>query len=669
MTTTAPDLEWARDQITTYRERYPDYELYASVLKDVLDQAVPKLAPLSIVTARPKSIASFGEKIWRKRDRYRQPVNRMTDLCGARVITHTAAQVRVVSEFIEQHFEIDWDNTVDVGQRLKPTEFGYRSVHYIVKFKRGVFPSAEVDVDVPSLLYRMPNRRAEVQVRTILEHAWADILHDLVYKSPFRVPEQWVREVAGLAALLEGADASVARIQEGLAAFRASYGDYLSREQMHEEIEKLAIVLEHDPGNADLANRIGKLAITLGEWSVAIRVLGAAARTRNPAVLRDLGIAVCKLHETRPEGRKFRQGQRLIERAVALDDRDWDALSSLAGTWRGIDDAQARRLYRRALEADPTNSYPLGNVLAYEIAEQKDLSVVALMGPTIEAAIARSREQAEVGINLPWAYYSVAKFHLLLGRPYDGLAAYAKAIDVTTADWVLDSSQQSLEGLAPAAESILGYEAARRLLLVARAAMFGSTGPEVAALASPGPAIAGPVVIVAGGCDPSVEEEMQGYRDLLLDAFSEFEGTILSGGTREGISGLVGDLCERYPAVIRAIGYLPASGLPADATVDDRYSELRRTDGTGFSALEPLQNWIDLITAGVAPGDVRLIGINGGMIAATEYRLALALGARVALLEESGREAARLLPDPAWSGSPLLSRLPRDPSALRAFLV
>jgi len=658
------DLAWARAQLALYEDRYPSYELFASVLKDVLDRAAAKLAPLAIVQARPKSIASFGEKIWRKRDKYRQPVNRMTDLCGVRVITHTAAQVRAVSRFIEEHFEIDWENTVDVSQRLAPTEFGYRSVHYIVKFRRGVFPSPELDVDVPSLLYRMPNRRAEIQVRTVLEHAWADICHDLVYKSPFRVPARWVREVAGLAALLEGADSSVVRIQDGLAEYRASYGDYLSPEQMREEIEKLKIVLEHDPGNVELTSRIGKLAMTLGAWDEAIAVLAGAARRRDPGVLRDLGVAVCKRHEAEREGRKYRQGRRFLERAIAADEGDWDALSSLAGTWRGIDDSQARRLYRRALQADPSNSYPLGNVLSYEIAERGDTSVVALMGPSIEAAIERCREQASIGINLPWAHYDIAKFQLLLGRPYESLAAYAKAIDLTTADWVLASSQRSLEALAPATESIIGYEAARRLLLLARGAKFGSTP-----VASDRPPLTGPVVIVAGGCDPSVEEEMRGFRELLVAAFDGFAGTILSGGTREGVSGLVGDVKEAYPDRIRAIGYLPGSGLPPDATPDaERYDELRLTDGVGFSPLEPLANWIDLVASGIPPAAVRLIGINGGRIAATEYRLALALGARVGLIEESGREAARLLPDADWAGSPRLVLLPRDAAAIRAFL-
>src|ERR1019366_7282591 len=99
-----------------------------------------QLAPLAIVNARVKSLASFADKILRKRPLYVDPKDpqppdplvRMTDLCGGRVITQTADEVVAVCAWIKQAFDIDWANSEDASQRLKPTEFGYRSVHYIV---------------------------------------------------------------------------------------------------------------------------------------------------------------------------------------------------------------------------------------------------------------------------------------------------------------------------------------------------------------------------------------------------------------------------------------------------------------------------------------------------------------------------------------------------------
>ena len=85
----------------------------------------------------------------------------------------------------------------------------------------------------------------------------------------------------------------------------------------------------------------------------------------------------------------------------------------------------------------------------------------------------------------------------------------------------------------------------------------------------------------------------------------------------------------------------PPHLIPTHARVDDRYRELRQTAGHDFDALGPLQYWTDIVASGIEPGQVKLVGIGGGAIAAVEYRMALALGAQVAIVEGSGRSADR----------------------------
>src|SRR6185503_3063747 len=103
-------------------------------------------------------------------------------------------------------------------------------------------------------------------------------------------------------------------------------------------------------------------------------------------------------------------------------------------------------------------------------------------------------------------------------------------------------------------------------------------------------------------------------------------GTVICGGTKEGISGLVGELCFARRDRIHAVGYLPTS-LPSDAHRDgEHYGDLRYSTGKdGFSPAEPIQNWIDLLASGIDPKTVTLIGINGGDIAGFEYHLGAAL--------------------------------------------
>jgi len=72
--------------------------------------------------------------------------------------------------------------------------------------------------------------------------------------------------------------------------------------------------------------------------------------------------------------------------------------------------------------------------------------------------------------------------------------------------------------------------------------------------------------------------------------------------------------------------------------------------------------------SGVPPEQVKVLGINGGPIAAVEYRIGLALGAAVGVIEDTGREADRLLADEHWAGLKAMVPLPSDPQTVRAFI-
>jgi hypothetical protein len=175
-----------------------------------------------------------------------------------------------------------------------------------------------------------------------------------------------------------------------------------------------------------------------------------------------------------------------------------------------------------------------------------------------------------------------------------------------------------------------------------------------------------PVIVVVGGTDPVVEDFVSSYRAQLQTAFSGFSGTILSGGTRAGVAGLVGEIAEREPGVT-AMAYLPEP-LPDDAPRDPRYRRVYASKGKSFSPLQPLEAWEHLLTSKIRPRDVRVLGINGGLIAVFEYRLALALGATVGLVEGSGRAVNELLPDCDFWPLGRLLRLPEDVMTLRAFI-
>ena len=212
--------------------------------------------------------------------------------------------------------------------------------------------------------------------------------------------------------------------------------------------------LEPDEDNWELVGALGRTAIMLGEWASAIEVLTPFVEggpPRSPG----LGVALCKLYRPEPLSPEYRRGQSLLEAACEASPKDADALASLAGTWKGVDDAMAHALCKRAVAADPFDSYAVGNLLEYEISERHDLSIVKQNPVMTREVIVRLPRPGGRRKNLPWAFFDIGKFSILLDRPYESIAAYAKAVQLSTARFMIETSLRSLQRLSLAAGETL----------------------------------------------------------------------------------------------------------------------------------------------------------------------------------------------------------------------
>ncbi|HLW68264.1 MAG TPA: RelA/SpoT domain-containing protein [Gemmataceae bacterium] len=659
--------EWYRTQIARFNETRLVYEKLAEAMRAVLQQETQRLGLLAIVQARAKTLPSFAEKIIRKK--YTDPFLEMTDFCGARVITLTLNEVATVSRFVESHFHVFPEDSEDKLEKLTAAEFGYLSRHYVVAFKSGMFSE---DLVPPDLIN--PQLKVELQVRTLLQHTWADISHQFSYKNRFQLPRRWEREFGRLAAILEEADQAFDKIRAGLQEYASTYGSYYSKERLRDEIEKQAIIVESTPGNIEGALHLARMLMCEEAWARAVQALEPFAKTGPASLLRDLGVSTCKLHTGRPQGEEFKKGQCYLEQATELDPTDVDAWASLGGTWRKRENAtkdakerlecreQARRCYRTGFEKDPTNPYPLGNYIEYEVADHPDLEIASYFRPSLEGAIRRCKLQAEVGINMPWVYFDLGKFELLLRQPYAALGYYAAGVAQSSTAFFLDSALNSFQTLEKAGASWLGFDWSRQFLQLAKCVRFDQGDETRLPPASEG--LRGPVVILSGLSDRPANSA---YQILLRSAFEGFHGTLISSGTDTGIGAIVGELQAARPDAIRAVGYTPHQ-FPATVKLDIRYAEHRQTSGTDFSPLEALQYWRDLYRSGTCPSKVKMLVVGGSWITACECKIALALGAPVAVVESPVGQAGVSLADVPWSTTPLLQRLPADPQALQMFL-
>jgi hypothetical protein len=162
-------------------------------------------------------------------------------------------------------------------------------------------------------------------------------------------------------------------------------------------------------------------------------------------------------------------------------------------------------------------------------------------------------------------------------------------------------------------------------------------------------------------------ESVRGDVDDLLpeserfQALQGFDGVVLGGGTASGVSGVVARAANGYG--VPTVGYVPTG-----AGDTDLYVNLRETDGHGFSELEPLAMWADILAAGLAPEQVSLIACPGGPITRAEILLARAMGARVGWLDPE-EETPLPLDDDLPGGAENILQLPSDAMSVRALIV
>jgi ppGpp synthetase/RelA/SpoT-type nucleotidyltranferase len=186
-----------------YRETRPEFEQLARAVATLLEGLLlRRRIDYLAVTFRTKTVDSFLGKLQRKT--YKDPRTEVTDLCGIRVITYLESDLQRVSELIRDIFVIDSVRSVDKSSSLAVDRVGYRSVHFVCKFGRRRLRLPEYE-HFAGLVF-------EIQVRTALQHAWAQIEHDRNYKFGGVLPEPIQRRLFLAAGLLETADREFAAI-------------------------------------------------------------------------------------------------------------------------------------------------------------------------------------------------------------------------------------------------------------------------------------------------------------------------------------------------------------------------------------------------------------------------------------------------------------------------
>lgn len=193
------------------------------------------------VESRVKTIASFSEKAARKN--YENPLRQTTDLVGIRIVSYYLEDVERIGEILAREFHVYRDQCVKKAAELGIDQFGYQSDHYIISIGESRKQLVEWS--------RYTELKAEVQVRTALQHAWAAVDHKLNYKKVDDIPKELQRRLVRLSALFELADQEFSAIRAQRADILAEHSQDVARGNLSAEIDDLSFIayLKNIQGN------------------------------------------------------------------------------------------------------------------------------------------------------------------------------------------------------------------------------------------------------------------------------------------------------------------------------------------------------------------------------------------------------------------------------------
>ncbi|CNK96935.1 GTP pyrophosphokinase [Yersinia kristensenii] len=168
---------------------------------------------------RVKTIDSALGKIGRKG--YTNPLEQMTDLVGVRFVVLLSVDIITICDIIESNniwdCKVSKDYLHDIAN--SPKLFDYQSKHFEVRPKNEIiFKGVTITTDIC----------CEVQVRTLLQHAYAELVHDSVYKPVGNVPKTAERQIARSMALMETTDELFCNTMNILANENKSRNDFLT---------------------------------------------------------------------------------------------------------------------------------------------------------------------------------------------------------------------------------------------------------------------------------------------------------------------------------------------------------------------------------------------------------------------------------------------------------
>jgi len=241
--------------LAEFNKLKPTYQAFTEKMYDLVVSLLRQNnIKYHLIEHRTKEQLSFASKIVKKNESFDS--TEITDISGLRIITYYQKDVDIISQLLLKEFDIDNKNSIDKSEILKSNEFGYQSVHYIVKLKENRFTLTEWS--------SFKNLKAEIQIRTVLQHAWASISHELQYKKSYEIPDELKRKLYRLSGLFELADEEFGELKEKHISIEKQVFKGVTTENTVKKTEINLITINHFIQTSKIATQIQEAAIKAG---------------------------------------------------------------------------------------------------------------------------------------------------------------------------------------------------------------------------------------------------------------------------------------------------------------------------------------------------------------------------------------------------------------------
>jgi len=259
------------DFMARYEREYDYYQEAARLCWQRCEAGLRQEGIRAIVTFRVKNPGRLKEKLEK-----RQPEQNYTclddiykdivDFAGVRIALYFPGDQKEVEKFINSTFDVDIiKDDFPLKKPDKKRFSGYKAVHYHVRLREGDFIDHQT---------RYAKVRIEIQVASVLMHAWSEVEHDLAYK-PFsgELSEDEYAILDELNGLVLAGEIALERLQR---AVKRRVG--IAGNQFNNQYELAAYLYDH------LQEGVQRSSIIMGRADVLFRFLQLTGTNRAEAL-------------------------------------------------------------------------------------------------------------------------------------------------------------------------------------------------------------------------------------------------------------------------------------------------------------------------------------------------------------------------------------------------